>query len=48
MPKAQSLNTSAESNLRDRVLDEVEKKSFISFMKGVTVGSCVSQVGFEF
>ena len=29
MPKAQSLNTSAESNLRDRVLDEVEKKRLI-------------------
>ena len=31
MPKTQSLCTSAESNLRDRVLGEVEKQSFIAF-----------------
>ena len=30
MLKAQPLCTGAESNLRDRVLDEVEKKSFIA------------------
>ena len=29
MPKAQLLNTSAKSNPRDRVLDEVEKKRLI-------------------
>ena len=30
MPKTQPLCTSAESNLRDRVLGEVEKNSFIA------------------
>ena len=30
MPKAQPICTGAEPNLRDRVLDEIEKKNFIA------------------
>ena len=41
MPKTQPLCTGAESNLRDRVLGEVEKKSFIALPgKGGTAGLC--------
>ena len=50
MKNSAFLNTGAESNLRDRVLSEVEKDSFIALPgKGGTVSSCtqnhMSQLG---
>ena len=46
MPKSRPLGTSAKSNLRDRVLGEAEKKSFLALTGRVgTLWALVSQKG---